>query len=135
VLVVASPASARRSAASVETELLQRINDTRAASGRGPLAADGRLAALAGGHAGSMARSGALVHMPYGRVLRAVNGRRAGEVIAVGMGPADIIGGWFASGVHRAILLDGRFRLAGVGVASGSMNGVPAWYVTVDVAG
>jgi uncharacterized protein YkwD len=135
LLVAATPASARRSANSVESEVLQRINDQRTALGRKALAADARLATIAGNHSLRMARTGSLVHAPYTRILRAVNGRRAGEVIAAGMTPAEIVTAWFGSAVHRPILLDRGFRLAGVGVATGSIGGVPVWYVTVDVAG
>ena len=134
LLVAASPASARRSATSVESEVLQRINDQRTALGRTALSADPRLATIAGTHSLRMARTGSLVHAPFVRILRAVNGRRAGEVIAAGATPAEIVGAWLASPVHRPILLDRGFRLAGVGVATGSVGGVAVWYVTVDVA-
>jgi uncharacterized protein YkwD len=134
LLVAASPASARRSATSVETEVLQRINDQRTALGRKALIADPRLAPIAGSHSLRMARTGSLVHAPFLRILRAVNGHRAGEVIAAGMTPADVVTAWFASSVHRPILLDRGFRLAGVGVATGTVDGVAVWYVTVDVA-
>lgn len=115
--------------------MLQRINDQRTALGRNALVADGRLATLAGSHSLRMARTGSLVHAPFTRILRAVNGRRAGEVIAAGMTPAEIVSAWFASAVHRPILLDRGFRLGGVGVATGTSGGVAVWYVTVDVAG
>ncbi len=128
-------ASARRAPLAVEAELVQRINDLRAGAGRGPIGADGRLARVAGRHATSLARAGALVHAPLGRILRATGARRAGEVIGRGTTPATMMQAWMASPRHRAILLDRRFRMAGAGVAAGTLGGAFTWYVTVDLAG
>jgi uncharacterized protein YkwD len=131
LVVAAAPAAARRAPNAVESELLQRINDQRAAMGRKALTADSRLAAVASGNSLRMATTGALIHSPYARILRAVNGRRAGEAIAVGSSAAQIVAAWMASPVHRSIVLGRGFRLAGVGVAPGAA----AWYATLDVAG
>jgi uncharacterized protein YkwD len=131
----APAASARRAPTLVEAEVLQRINDVRGKAGRPAMKASPPLATLAGRHSAKIARAGTLVHAPYGRILRAVDGRCAGEVIAIGATPAEIMGGWLGSPVHRQILLDRRFTMAGVGVAPGQLGGGFAWYVTVDVAG
>lgn len=136
LLAVSAPAATARSrAADVETDVLTRINAARAAAGRAPLVSDARLVPLARAHAGRLARSGQLFHRPYVRVMQAVNGRRAGEVVGVGFDGASLVSAWLASSVHRSIVLGKGFRLAGVGVARGTFAGAAAWYVTVDVAG
>ena len=136
LLVVSVPtASARSRAADVEADVLARINSARVAAGRPALTSDARLVPLARAHAGRLARSGQLFHRPYARVMQAVNGRRAGEVVGVGFDGASLVTAWLGSSVHRAIVLGRGFRLAGVGVARGQYAGTSAWYVTVDVAG
>ncbi len=115
--------------------MLARINAARASAGRAPLTSDARLVPLARSHAVRLARSGQLFHRPYVRVLQAVNGTRAGEVVGVGFDGASLVTAWLASSVHRSIVLGRGFRLAGVGVARGTFAGTAAWYVTVDVAG
>jgi len=136
LLAISVPAaSARSRGADVEADVLARINTARASAGRAPLTSDARLVPLARSHAGRLARSGQLFHRPYVRVMQAVNGTRAGEVVGVGFDGASLVTAWLASSVHRSIVLGRGFRLAGVGVARGSFAGTAAWYVTVDVAG
>jgi uncharacterized protein YkwD len=58
------------------------------------------------------------------RVAGYRNGRTLGETIGWGTGtlatPASIVSGWMNSPPHRAVILNGRIREAGVGVAAGA---------------
>ena len=58
--------------------------------------------------------------------LRGARSWAVGETIAWGTGhlatPTSIVRGWLQSPEHRAILLDGRFRELGIGIAIGAPN-------------
>jgi uncharacterized protein YkwD len=61
--------------------------------------------------------------------LTGYRGRALGENIGWGTGslatPVEIVRAWMASPPHRAVMLNGRYREGGVGVAPGSPLGAP----------
>jgi uncharacterized protein YkwD len=125
-----------------EQNLVQAINSARAARGAPPLQVGLRLQRAARAHSRAMARSGSFTHGNWQRRLRRHGVRAAmlGETIAWGMGTdgraSAIVGMWLASPPHRETMLDRRFRRIGVGVAVGTMDGVPgARVATADFAG
>jgi uncharacterized protein YkwD len=110
------------------------INRARADHGLGALRAIGSLERAAGAHSRDMVLHGFFAHdspsgsTPKERIDRAgyFNGASSwalGETIAWGSGglatPAAIVRSWLRSAGHRAILLDGRYRDLGVGIAVG----------------
>ena len=126
---------------SQEQNLVQAINQTRAAHGAPPLRIGIRLQRAARAHSRAMARTGAFTHGDWYRRLRrnGVRARTLGETIAWGVGldgtASAIVGMWLASPPHRATLLEPRFRRIGVGIAVGSMGGFPGANVaTADFA-
>jgi uncharacterized protein YkwD len=125
-----------------EQSLLQAINQARAAHGIRPLSAGVRLQRAARAHSQAMARSGSFTHGNWYRRLRrhGVRARTVGETIAWGVGAdgtaSAIVRMWLASPPHRATMLDRAFRRIGVGVAVGTMSGIPgARVATADFAG
>jgi uncharacterized protein YkwD len=120
------------------------VNQQRAAAGLAPVMADRRLARAARRFSRLMVAQRFFDHVsPSGSTLtqrvRAAGfrGTALGETIAWGAGasagPAAIVAMWMASPGHRAILMDGRYRRIGLGVAFGSPTGVPgARTVTAD---
>lgn len=126
---------------SQEQSLVQAINQARSARGLPALRVGRRLHRAARAHSRAMARTGNFTHGNwYGRLRRhGVNGRALGETIAWGVGvdgtAAAIVGMWLASPPHRATLLRRGFRRVGVGVAIGTMGGLPgATVATADFA-
>jgi uncharacterized protein YkwD len=124
-----------------EQSLLQAINQARAANGIAPLRVGVRLQRAARAHSRAMARSGSFTHGNWYQRLRrhGVRGRVLGETIGWGVGTdgtaAAIVGMWLASPPHRATMLNRSFRRAGVGVAIGTMAGLPgASVATADFA-
>jgi uncharacterized protein YkwD len=137
---LASSVSSRSYARSVECVL----NAQRAAHGLPGLRHDRRLARAAGRFSRSMVTERFFAHVsPSGSTLgeraRAAGygGAGLGETIGWGSGslatPAAIVEQWMNSPPHRAIILDGRFRRVGLGVANGSPEGeAGAATVTAD---
>lgn len=122
-----------------ERAVVDRVNAVRAHRGLAPLALDRRLSASAARHSQRMQARGVLAHRLPGeaplasRLRWAVGGALVGEVVAWrarGARSAQLVRSWMDSPPHRAVLLSGRFRSAGVGIVSGR-GGV---YATVDVA-
>jgi uncharacterized protein YkwD len=123
------------------------VNERRAAAGLGALSHDRRLARAARRFSSAMVRERFFAHVsPEGSTLgqraRAAGyrGYTLGETIGWGAGglatPAAIVQGWIDSPPHRAILLDGGFRHIGLGVATGSPEGIGgAATVTADFGG
>jgi uncharacterized protein YkwD len=114
---------------------LREINRVRAAHGVAALRADPRLARAARAHSRDMVARGYFAHRsPSGaglvaRVARTgwLRGRRRwhlAENLAWGTGPLarpeGVVAAWMDSPPHRRHLLDGRLRLAGIGVAPGT---------------
>ncbi|MEA2358592.1 MAG: hypothetical protein QOI62_1852 [Solirubrobacteraceae bacterium] len=133
-----SGATARPTAATLARQAaatLCLVNDARAAHGLAPLRAVPALARAARAHAQEMVRADVFSHTgidgstPSQRITRTgylggASSWKVGETIAWGSGrqaaPAAIVRGWLRSAEHRAILLDGRYRDLGVGIALGA---------------
>src|SRR4051812_4447852 len=124
----ASPASTRLSLIRHATLCL--INRVRAEHGLHRLHANRRLRRGAMGHARDMVQRHYFAHTSL-RARLATTGYAssrtawaAGEALAWGTGsratPVEIVRAWLNSPGHRQILLTGRFRDAGVGVARGA---------------
>jgi uncharacterized protein YkwD len=119
--------------------LVQAINSVRAANGVGPLQVDYRLTSAAKGQSSYLASAGKLDHYgPDGasvqlRLTRlGYHGHMVGEDLAAGMGPVETVKAWMADPPHRQNLLQPHFHVIGVGVATGSLGGMSAPFVTAD---
>jgi uncharacterized protein YkwD len=123
------------------------LNQQRAQARLAPLTPDRRLARAARRFSQTMVREHFFAHVsPAGSTMdqrvRAAgySGRTTGETIGWGSGslaaPAAIVQGWMDSPPHRAIIMDGRFREVGLGVAAGSPAGTgDAVTVTANFGG
>lgn len=111
------------------------INEARAEHGLGALRSTGALAKAATAHSRDMVRNDFFAHdsptgsTPKERIDRAgyfagASSWAMGETIAWGSGgratPSSIVRSWLTSPGHRAILLDGRYKDLGVGIALGA---------------
>jgi uncharacterized protein YkwD len=111
------------------------VNAQRAAHGLAAVTQSPLLTKAATAHSVDMVRRGYFSHVtpngvdPRGRVartgyLRGCRRPALGETIAWGTGdygsPAELVNDLMASPPHRAIILDGRYREAGVGLALGA---------------
>lgn len=112
-------------------QVLALVNRERAAVGCRPLAADPRLAAVAGAHSADMRDRGFFDHVnlaglsPFDRAEAAGVSARA-ENIARGQGDAAaVMASWMGSPGHRSNILDCGLTRLGVGVADG--GGGPWW--------
>jgi uncharacterized protein YkwD len=136
----------------LEASLVREINSVRAAHGVHRLTRSSALNRTAVGHSVAMATAGFFTHesqdgTPFWRRLKQLyvphtHGWTVGENLAMfgGSEPhaGDIVAAWMASPAHRANLLRGIFREAGVGIvfnpsAGGVFGGEPTWVVTLDV--
>jgi uncharacterized protein YkwD len=114
------------------------INQARAQHDLGSLRTRGLLERAATAHSRDMVRRDFFSHdspagtTPQQRIDRTgyLQGARTwavGETIAWGTGgyatPSSIVRGWLNSPGHRAILLDGRYRDLGIGIALGAPSG------------
>jgi uncharacterized protein YkwD len=113
--------------------ILDEINRARAMHGRGPVSHESRLAAAAQGQAEDVARhEGKILFGPHrgsdgskeeGRVSRqgyqwsAVGEIEAPALPSQAIDPQDVVQRWLNDRPHRVIMLDPRYREAGVGVA------------------
>jgi uncharacterized protein YkwD len=118
----------RLSARVARAAMLCAINQARAANGLGALGGERHLRKAAHGHARDMVRHRYFAHQraggpSFGARLRHAgwHGRAAGEAIAWGCGSsatvASTVRAWLNSPPHRAILLSGTYRQAGIGIA------------------
>lgn len=132
----ADVAAGELSAASAEAAVACEINRHRREHGLAVLDRAGALARAGGRHAADMVRRAYFSHVSPGgrsmaeRLLAAGYARgswAAGEVLAWGTGgrssPAAVVAAWMRSPGHRRVLLDPRYREAGVGVAHGNPSG------------
>lgn len=137
-LVIATPARADTLTPARSTpalSVLRLLNAARAERGRPPLRRDRRLARVARRHSRDMVVHRYFAHesrtgeRPAVRIARSgwMRGRRrwtVGENLAWGSGaradPPSIVAAWLRSPAHRRVLLDARFRVAGIGVAPGT---------------
>ena len=105
------------SPAELRDQMLALINRARATRGLASLRLSGRLSAEALGHSRAMAREQRLFHTPGLVVLiGSAGGSVYGENLGKGRGLRGIRDAWLRHGDTRGILLDGRFRHAGLGV-------------------
>jgi uncharacterized protein YkwD len=118
------------------------MNEVRTAHGVRPLRADGRLEQAARSHSSKMLRVGVFFHGAFNARIRWVGIRapRVGENLAWGVGrlarARAIVRMWLASPPHRRNLLDGGYRLVGIGALRGNFSGYRrAVMITTDFAG
>ncbi|KRA39011.1 MULTISPECIES: CAP domain-containing protein [unclassified Nocardioides] len=136
----ASAVPARAStAALMERDVITLINQARARKGCGALRIMTSLQASSGRHDALMARARRLSHQFPGeatlrtRVAAAgyTGAKMLGEVLAAGPTTASsAVRRWMSSTIHRALLLDCRFRAVGAGYAV-SADGNRWW--TIDL--
>ena len=148
VLLTAVPASSRPTpvpqqtqgpdTARIEVKLLAQVNVVRRQSGCRRLKSRSGLHGSATAHSGAMAAQSILSHQVSGeadlrqRIAAAGYPQAAlmGEVIAMGpMSAREALRRWLDSPPHRALLLDCRMRLVGLGVQS---SGDQLWW-TIDL--
>jgi uncharacterized protein YkwD len=109
--------SARKSFASFEVRVLDRINEVRAGAGLRKIARlDSCVDRMAEKWAGHLASRGVLEHRDPREVLRRCGQSWAGENLVKGtrLTPAAAVEAWLASPGHREIMMKPRARLAGV---------------------
>ena len=118
------------------------MNQARAAHGLRLLQADRRLERAARSHSSKMLRVGVFFHGSFNARIRSVGVRapHVGENLAWGVGrlarARAIVRMWLGSPPHRRNLLDGGYRLVGVGVLRGNFSGYRgAALITTDFAG
>ncbi|MCZ7590597.1 MAG: CAP domain-containing protein [Gaiella sp.] len=138
-------------APSLEDLLLRQINDVRAAHGLGTLTISPALARSAAAHSRSMATYGYFAHTSRDgasfseRIRRSYAPRSGAWTVGENLAmfgsaaptPVAIVDAWLASPPHRANLLRGTFREAGIGImfndaAGGVFGGQSTWIVTLD---
>ncbi|MEA2294647.1 MAG: hypothetical protein QOE86_2286 [Solirubrobacteraceae bacterium] len=110
------------------------INGQRVAHGARPLRLDRRLSAVARAHSADMVAHGYFDHSSRSgasfatRIVRSgwTRHRRSwtlGEDLAWGTGqlgsPNGLVDAWMGSPPHRAVLLDRRYHVVGIGIAAG----------------
>lgn len=111
--------------ADLESDVIDLVNDERAAEGLGPLSYDANLTAAARGHSQDMGLNDYFDHIgldgstPGDRITEAgYSWNTYGENIAAGYAtPAAVVAGWMASAGHRANILNPNFCDIGVGYA------------------
>jgi uncharacterized protein YkwD len=117
-----------------QQQVVDLVNQHRAAAGRAPLAVHGTLTVAAQGHADDQAQRGSMSHVGSDGSNAAVRYQRQGypvrnwgENVAVGYAtPEAVVAAWMASPSHRANIVSGAFSQIGVAVAY-SANGTPYW--------
>lgn len=144
-LMSLAPAAAEASfsAKTYRASLLSQINSYRVHHGRGRLRVNLNLQRAAIAHSGNMATHHMLSHSSASGVtwLRRIRwygyrGSWVGENLAVGLWtPGQMLRAWINSAPHRANLLNGHFRVIGIGAAKGIYAGHTAYYVTTDFGG
>jgi uncharacterized protein YkwD len=139
-------------AASLEDLILRQVNDVRAARHLAPFVTSRALSRSAAVHSRAMLTSGFFAHesangTSFSSRIRAFYGPRSstwtvGENLAMfgGMTPTAtaVVDAWMGSPGHRANLLRGSFREAGLAVmynpaAGGVFGGEATWVVTLDL--
>jgi uncharacterized protein YkwD len=123
------------------------LNRERAARGRSALRLNGRLTRAAQAHSADMVAHRYFAHESRdgtgvgARIARTgwTRHRRSwavGENIAYGTGgratPRAIVSAWMRSAGHRKNILNGRFRVIGVGIASGTPGGTAGGTYSTD---
>lgn len=113
-----------------ERQIVDSVNEARAARGLVPLRSDNRLWSLADDRAGAMAAASVLSHGVAGSLqsnleARAIQWYGHGEVIAYSTGSAGtaaaaLFGLWASSPPHWDLLMSARFNYLGIGLATSS---------------
>lgn len=145
VLLALTPAAAVASfsQSTYRANLRYVINHYRARHGLGKLRVNLNLQQAAGAHSTNMARHHMLSHysssgLTWTQRIRyyGYRGSWMGENLAVGQwGYRDTLRAWINSAPHRANLLNGHFRVIGIGVVRGVWAGRWAYYITADFGG
>ncbi len=98
-----------------EKETMAHINKFRSENGLGPLAFDGRLQSLAHGHSEWMYLNRSFGHQDFMSRHKKSGRRGCGENVGLNSRtPYEQFVGWRDSSGHRKIMLDNKFRYAGV---------------------
>ncbi|GHJ58718.1 hypothetical protein NOK12_12360 [Nocardioides sp. OK12] len=101
----------------VRQQILEETNAYRAAHGLAPLTLMDELDTVAQDWSRHMAANDVFHHNPSYSEQYPSGWRRAGENIAAGYGPDDVVDGWYASPGHKANML-GDFTHIGIGYAT-----------------
>jgi uncharacterized protein YkwD len=127
-----------------EQQVLTLLNQIRRQHGLGPLALSTPLRSAARSHSADMLQNGYFDHNSPSegwdaRVARYLTSSLLGETIARGRGAtgsaAGVVSQWMRSSQHRRVILTAGFRLVGIGVAAGTLDGMPgAVMATADFA-
>ncbi len=126
----------------LEQQVLDLINVERANNGLGAVLLDLNLDAAAEAHALDMATTPCFQHnscdgtATFARVKSYYTPNTwLGEIIAAGYStPSAVVNGWMNSPGHRANILDGNFKVAGVALADSSVGTYRTYWV-VDFGG
>jgi uncharacterized protein YkwD len=128
----------------VERAVVRRVNAVRRFAGLPGLRLDRRLARAADEGSAAILRADVFSHAPDGRpmatrVRHRLPARLVGETIAWAAPGARaraeaVVDQWLSSPRHRAALLDGRFRRAGVARRQGHLGASPAKVTTLTLA-
>lgn len=132
---IAAAVAAQEASATVESQVLSRINAERARAGVGPLQLSAGASSVADGWSGHMAGTGTLAHNPDlgGALSRAgVAWSRIAENVGYSTrGADDVVSQFMGSSFHRGNILSTRYRDVGIGVVDA---GGRSW-VTLDFVG
>ncbi|WP_295658447.1 CAP domain-containing protein [uncultured Nocardioides sp.] len=112
------------------------INAVRAEHGLRPIRVVPCLDALSESWGARMATEGLWRHRDMSAVVRACRLTWTGETLARGQfTPEDLVGMWMDSPPHRAILLTGRARLAGIDARAPAATTPPSstWVTDADL--
>lgn len=108
-----------------ERTITKMINTQRVVSGRRALAPRAWVTRAARSHSVDMARRGYFAHsISGGRFSWAPRNRYAGENIAMGNTPGEVVSMFLGSAMHRDTLMNPRYRNTGVGVVRTCRGGL-----------
>jgi uncharacterized protein YkwD len=128
----AIPAGAGTRAARYRAKLYGFVNDYRAQHGRRPLQNNAKLSTFAWNHSKRMAQARTLYHSTaLDSKARSLGASTWGENIGMGRSIFQVFVAWRNSAPHRANMLSGRFRRAGIGV----VRAHGAFWITLDLYG
>lgn len=136
-VLVAPFATAQTTLVPYEQQVLDLVNQQRAANGLQPLTIDTRLVDAARAHNAKMIQTGEFSHQVTGELPMCAQGANndrfdavgypwttCGENIAAGQKtPADVMTAWMGSSGHRANILNPSFKNIGIGYTTGGGYG------------
>jgi uncharacterized protein YkwD len=142
---VLAPAASGATANRVEKRIVLLVNRERAKHGEPPVRLNSHLVDAARFHSAEMLRYDYFDHGSVhparawdARVRSYLRRSVVGEVLAWGLGsyaaPARTVRMWMQSPPHRAVILDRRFRVVGIGRLIGVYGGSTGAMVTADFA-